>query len=47
MSRWSSAQSVQRVQAHHSKCRVKYLSLFSDIETVLDKVQCTELLEGG
>lgn len=47
MSRWSSALSVQKVQAHRSKCRVKYLSLFSDIETELDKAQCTELLEGG
>lgn len=36
MSQWSSALSVQRVQAHRSKCRVKYFSLFSDVETELD-----------
>lgn len=45
MSQWSSALSVQRVQARHSKCRVKYFSLFSHIETELDMTQCTELLE--
>ncbi|XP_013771646.1 CREB/ATF bZIP transcription factor isoform X2 [Pundamilia nyererei] len=46
MSQWSSAPSVQRVQARCSKCRVKYFSLFSDIETELDGAQCAELEAG-
>lgn len=42
---WSSAKNVRRVQALQSKCRVKYLKTFSDVETelVVDfRVTCLE-----
>lgn len=44
MSQWSSAPSVQRVQANRSKCRLKYFSLFSDIETELEGLSVLNLL---